>query len=99
MVRLPPRSTRTDTLFPYTTLFRARVRDPLGGDDLLALPGPELGEAVGPAVGGAVCRRGVDQSRLRALGQFRRLAGGVVGQAEVGDGSRVQRVADRKSDV
>src|SRR3546814_13956086 len=24
MVRLPPRSTRTDTLFPYTTLFRSR---------------------------------------------------------------------------
>src|SRR3546814_9653473 len=23
MIRLPPRSTRTDTLFPYTTLFRA----------------------------------------------------------------------------
>src|SRR3546814_19098529 len=23
MLRLPPRSTRTDTLFPYTTLFRA----------------------------------------------------------------------------
>src|SRR3546814_17762876 len=23
MVRLPPRSTRTDTLFPYTTLFRS----------------------------------------------------------------------------
>src|SRR3546814_10176919 len=28
MIRLPPRSTRTDTLFPYTTLFRSR------GDDL-----------------------------------------------------------------
>src|SRR3546814_19240280 len=28
MSRLPPRSTRTDTLFPYTTLFRSwRVRD------------------------------------------------------------------------
>src|SRR3546814_7805881 len=26
MIRLPPRSTRTDTLFPYTTLFRA-IRD------------------------------------------------------------------------
>src|SRR3546814_5943688 len=26
MVRRPPRSTRTDTRFPYTTLFRARVR-------------------------------------------------------------------------
>src|SRR3546814_13800029 len=37
MIRRPPRSTRTDTLFPYTTLFRSpeasrdRTRD--GGDD------------------------------------------------------------------
>src|SRR3546814_2120635 len=29
MVRLPPRSTRTDTLFPYTTLFRSVPRWPL----------------------------------------------------------------------
>src|SRR3546814_936500 len=27
MIRRPPRSTRTDTLFPYTTLFRSRSRD------------------------------------------------------------------------
>src|SRR3546814_2374341 len=27
MIRRPPRSTRTDTLFPYTTLFRSR-REP-----------------------------------------------------------------------
>src|SRR3546814_1683903 len=37
MIRRPPRSTRTDTLFPYTTLFRstfeARTRGP---DHLLA---------------------------------------------------------------
>src|SRR3546814_4777733 len=26
MIRRPPRSTRTDTLFPYTTLFRSRYR-------------------------------------------------------------------------
>src|SRR3546814_9050564 len=26
MIRRPPRSTRTDTLFPYTTLFRSRCR-------------------------------------------------------------------------
>src|SRR3546814_10834646 len=26
MIRRPPRSTRTDTLFPYTTLFRSEVR-------------------------------------------------------------------------
>src|SRR3546814_19553367 len=27
MIRRPPRSTRTDTLFPYTTLFRSDVSD------------------------------------------------------------------------
>src|SRR3546814_12115109 len=27
MIRRPPRSTRTDTLFPYTTLFRSRIAD------------------------------------------------------------------------
>src|SRR3546814_13540980 len=27
MIRRPPRSTRTDTLFPYTTLFRSEHRD------------------------------------------------------------------------
>src|SRR3546814_19304786 len=27
MIRRPPRSTRTDTLFPYTTLFRSDVAD------------------------------------------------------------------------
>src|SRR3546814_14517752 len=27
MIRRPPRSTRTDTLFPYTTLFRSVVHD------------------------------------------------------------------------
>src|SRR3546814_8746452 len=28
MIRRPPRSTRTDTLFPYTTLFRSPQRPP-----------------------------------------------------------------------
>src|SRR3546814_8917820 len=27
MIRLPPRATRTDTLFPYTTLFRSMPAD------------------------------------------------------------------------
>src|SRR3546814_7279513 len=31
MLRRPPRSTRTDTLFPYTTLFRSILVVPLGG--------------------------------------------------------------------
>src|SRR3546814_5995249 len=34
MIRRPPRSTRTDTLFPYTTLFRSH-----GGADLAARSG------------------------------------------------------------
>src|SRR3546814_1804790 len=29
MIRRPPRSTRTDTLFPYTTLFRSMSKQPL----------------------------------------------------------------------
>src|SRR3546814_7806890 len=29
MIRRPPRSTRTDTLFPYTTLFRSRGIEPV----------------------------------------------------------------------
>src|SRR3546814_15236126 len=40
MIRRPPRSTRTDTLFPYTTLFRS-IRLP-NNLDVLAF-GPEAG--------------------------------------------------------
>src|SRR3546814_21122825 len=29
MIRRPPRSTRTDTLFPYTTLFRSDLGEPV----------------------------------------------------------------------
>src|SRR3546814_12900023 len=41
MIRRPPRSTRTDTLFPYTTLFRSarRERDARAGAAPHALPG------------------------------------------------------------
>src|SRR3546814_6537503 len=45
MIRRPPRSTRTDTLFPYTTLFRSGRRRgsqllpaPLADARLLAVP-------------------------------------------------------------
>src|SRR3546814_7940482 len=46
MIRRPPRSTRTDTLFPYPTLFRSRhdvAQDRL--DDLLDAPRIEEGGA------------------------------------------------------
>src|SRR3546814_16412900 len=35
MIRRPPRSTRTDTLFPYTTLFRSIARTPVNHLTLL----------------------------------------------------------------
>src|SRR3546814_16314707 len=44
MIRRPPRSTRTDTLFPYTTLFRS-VRD------RLQQPDPALAAGDGAGVG------------------------------------------------
>src|SRR3546814_1474338 len=37
MIRRPPRSTRTDTLFPYTTLFRSIVSRILFGDSITTL--------------------------------------------------------------
>src|SRR3546814_225937 len=51
MLRRPPRSTRTDTLFPYTTLFRSALRrivtggtpDDDGVKDILALCKKEHG--------------------------------------------------------
>src|SRR3546814_11540276 len=54
MIRRPPRSTRTDTLFPYTTLFRSRDlvrgeiereverRDEAARPDRHALPHPHI---------------------------------------------------------
>src|SRR3546814_1450595 len=53
MIRRPPRSTRTDTLFPYTTLFRSLLRlldkqaavdgqATLGGENLLTARGAAL---------------------------------------------------------
>src|SRR3546814_10219652 len=38
MIRRPPRSTRTDTLFPYTTLFRSRLADRLYLDHAATTP-------------------------------------------------------------
>src|SRR3546814_1795102 len=46
MIRRPPRSTRTDTLFPYTTLFRSGTHArfaiaTIDGDGTIALSHPE----------------------------------------------------------
>src|SRR3546814_18302004 len=55
MIRRPPRSTRTDTLVPYTTLFRAPHRHPgkvHGGDEAdVADTQPAAGAGAGIAGG------------------------------------------------
>src|SRR3546814_879425 len=83
MIRRPPRSTRTDTLFPYTTLFRSadRIRDRwLADEDGLKAP-LERGVLCdifaifverrrADAVQFAACERGLEQVRgvHRAVG-------------------------------
>src|SRR3546814_11288809 len=39
MIRRPPRSTRTDTLFPYTTLFRSWEQHDQGDEILVVIAG------------------------------------------------------------
>src|SRR3546814_1007210 len=53
MIRRPPRSTRTDTLFPYTTLFRSPEVSDLAGvwrvneeDMIVRTPNPNLTPAI-----------------------------------------------------
>src|SRR3546814_15517746 len=55
MIRRPPRSTRTDTLFPYTTLFRSDEGSEQGvgepadlGDQVLGVLGEQQGGAARP---------------------------------------------------
>src|SRR3546814_14700938 len=57
MVRRPPRSTRTDTRFPYTTLFRSTAEQPgradaEGAGNHQQLVGAGLGTVVFPALPG-----------------------------------------------
>src|SRR3546814_11052780 len=46
MIRRPPRSTRTDTLFPYTTLFRSVRGQHLEIERARARPGRELAPVI-----------------------------------------------------
>src|SRR3546814_5517998 len=62
MIRRPPRSTRTDTLFPYTTLFRSNRLDLVGREQIdhgvgiaRLLPG-ELGDGRPAPVGARAAR-------------------------------------------
>src|SRR3546814_12458285 len=77
-VRRPPRSTRTDTLFPYTTLFRSHA-----GRQLEAVIFPvaegDIGKAIGPQ------RPAADIFRIQPVTdrQRRRSAAEQIGRAHV----------------
>src|SRR3546814_20793319 len=48
MIRQPPRSTRTDTLFPYTTLFRSRADEQQLATTKMGVPGDlRIRQAIG----------------------------------------------------
>src|SRR3546814_8074592 len=73
MIRRPPRSTRTDTLFPYTTLFRSldalrmRFCAQTGGGDGEGTDSPEFAGFVARQAGLAldVAERGIRGTRYK----------------------------------
>src|SRR3546814_10649825 len=112
MIRRPPRSTRTDTLFPYTTLFRSTWRacnEPVPQPSVLDRAGAGRRAARTAAAGrpglraGALPRHGLHDHRGgRAADPVRRAVSAVAG-VEAGDAAvprlaRAPRQAvDRKS--
>src|SRR3546814_9686669 len=95
MVRLPPGATRTDTLFPYTTLFRSARRHLRQQQATLCDFGLQL----------RILRReyhvdaGADESQCAAGGGERALMGGTVdATGETGD-HRIAVAAERSGEV
>src|SRR3546814_20820710 len=88
MIRRPPRSTRTDTLFPYTTLFRSQIEAIVGAE----ADSGAVRQAVAP--GG---NRLADFAECRELPRI--LLAILVGRGEVAeqgfDGQAVERAAGR----
>src|SRR3546814_19484490 len=89
MIRLPPRSTRTATLFPYTTLFRSLVVNPVErrgagmGDGLAALEealvdGPAVDRIDQRLADPLVLQERVVEHEVDALGEQARLLGNLV---------------------
>src|SRR3546814_16517777 len=90
MIRRPPRSTRTDTLFPYTTLFRSIgqriVERDIGLDtDDREIPGRRP-VTIGQRLGRDIAVRPREQEQRARIGRQRRgdrmRLGKVAGQAE-----------------
>src|SRR3546814_16568216 len=106
MIRRPPRSTRTDTLFPYTTLFRS-------GEEVIGREAPDLepadgrdlrGKACGPHLAPAARDRGrivpgQDPEGDRAGREHQRPDPGKAGPAASQHRDRGQEMGDRGADI
>src|SRR3546814_11971321 len=87
MIRRPPRSTRTDTRFPYTTLFRSRAA-------VLAQHLQPRAEIIGVADGRGDAERGAEEGRTHFGDQF--FAGIILAAETVGQvAAQALRVAGR----
>src|SRR3546814_4448375 len=108
MIRRPPRSTRTDTLFPYTTLFRSRPDRHAEAALVAARAAKGILE---PRIGGGVVDQQPDQHpcQLSGMAVHRAGTGGrslFAGQRQcrrpaaypAAAGSRVRRVARNDPD-
>src|SRR3546814_3256362 len=84
MIRRPPISTRTDTLFPYTTLFRSQIFGRFGSD-FIGLSLGDDGEDVRLIAGEAKWRNRLTQSAVDTLML------GVYEDGEDEDGERVRK--------
>src|SRR3546814_20101192 len=83
MIRRPPRSTRTDTLFPYTTLFRSRV-NAIGNDEDLASRriGTQPGQDANRVAGSRQRQFSDNDSRIDLIDEMRMLNQHVARQVE-----------------
>src|SRR3546814_7424339 len=95
MIRRPPRSTRTDTLVPYTTLFRSQRTWQRGGARVERVDAiPTDRHAVGRVVGQARQRRHEGRP-----GQRGEAAGGQARQHDASAQARTRRSEEHTSEL
>src|SRR3546814_8800112 len=104
MIRRPPRSTRTDTLFPYTTLFRSVIDHGLcaelsGVEHLLDRAKIHLGIILGEDVVEAALRDPHVERHLAALEAVHRYAGAALLALLATAAGLAQARADATSDT
>src|SRR3546814_4711241 len=87
MIRRPPRSTRTDTLFPYTTLFRSLAAGVVEAFEPGGQPHRNTGRRGGRQEGVVIRLGGDGDAAFRVAAQQ---LGRVVGVAEPGGGAEIE---------